>query len=366
MFKDESHNGSLSSGNATFSLCCANGQIKLPPIKEPPEKLKSLLIGNNKKERDFQTNLRAYNSSLAFVSISLTGKEYTFKTNGPYCYRIHGQVYHLLSQMQPELGRKPAFSQIYIYDQELENHLHTFKNLDRTVLKELQDMIKEVNPYAQQYKQAGDIMRENPTQDVNLILRSCNEDTNIDPRRYNLPTGTDVAVILPVDRQTVSERDVVVYKNASNHPEQKKLFNIKATHPMYDSLMYVLIFPFGDKGWERGYKSGNKEYTAMQYYKYRLMVHSGDTFNIIHHMGRLFQQYVVDMYVKIEDGRLGFIQRNQSKLRADLYQGLADALQHSDGMVDGSHIGKRVILPSSFTGSARYQHQLYQDAMATV
>ena len=43
-------------------------------------------------------------------------------------------------------------------------------------------------------------MRENPTQDINLILRSCKEDTNIDPWRYNLPTGTDVAVMLPVDR----------------------------------------------------------------------------------------------------------------------------------------------------------------------
>ena len=234
------------------------------------------------------------------------------------------------------------------------------------MLKELQDMIKDVNPYAHLYQQAGNIMRENPTQDIKLVLRAHNENCSIDPRRYNLPTGTDVAIILPIDRETTSSRDVIVYKNASNHPTGKQLMNIKTIHPMYDPLMYVLIFPFGDKGWEADYTTGSKKYTARQYYKYRLMIHGGDTFNTIHRMGRLFQQYVVDIYAKIEEGRLKFIQANQSKLRAELYQGLADVVQNSDGTIDGSQIGKKIILPSSFTGGARYQHQLYQDAMAIV
>ena len=134
---------------------------------------------------------------------------------------------------------------------------------------------------------------------------------------------------------------------------------IKATYPMYDPLMYVLMFLYGDKGWEQDYKSGNKKYTAREYYKYRLTTYGGNTFNTIHQMGRLFQQYVVDIYVKIEDGRLKFIRGNQSKLRAELYQGLADTIQNTDGTIDGSCIGKKVILPSTFTGGARYQHQLY-------
>ena len=116
---------------------------------------------------------------------------------------------------------------------------------------------------------------------------------------------------------------------------------IKATHPMYDPLMYVLMFPFGDMGWKQEYRSGHKKYTVMQYYKYRLMVCNDNAFNTIHQMGRLFQQYVVDIYAKIEAGRLNFIRQNQSKLRADVYQGLADALQNSDGSTDGAQIGKK-------------------------
>ena len=80
----------------------------------------------------------------------------------------------------------------------------------------------------------------------------------------------------------------------------------------------------------------------------------------------MFQQYVVDMYAKIEFSRLQYLRFNQSQLHAALYQSLADAFVASDGQVDGSQLGKKVILPLSFTGGQRYQHQLYQDAMGIV
>ena len=71
------------------------------------------------------------------------------------------------------------------------------------------------------------------------------------------------------------------------------------------------------------------------------MTRCGETFNTIHRMGRLFQQYIVDMYMKIESERLSFIRYHQSQIQAELYQGLADAIQNSDGQVHGSHIGKK-------------------------
>ena len=79
-------------------------------------------------------------------------------------------------------------------------------------------------------------------------------------------------------------------------------------------------------------------FSAMQYYKYRLMPWSGETFNSIHRMERLFQQYVVDMYAKIEFSRLQFLRFSQSQLCADLYQGLADAVLSSDGLLLGKKL----------------------------
>ncbi|XP_075640552.1 uncharacterized protein LOC142612333 [Castanea sativa] len=52
----------------------------------------------------------------------------------------------------------------------------------------------------------------------------------------------------------------------------------------------------------------------------------------------------------------------KKKLRSELYYGLKDAVLRGD--TDPITVGKRIVLPSSFTGSPRYMVQNYQDAMA--
>ena len=124
----------------TFSACCANGNVKLPPLKDPPYLLKNLLTGNTQRDKQFCDNIRAYNSSLTFAFLCLTGQEFKFKNPGPYCHRINGQLYHVLSQMQPEHGKPPAFSPIYIYDHEheLDYCMKPFMGSDASLLLELQ------------------------------------------------------------------------------------------------------------------------------------------------------------------------------------------------------------------------------------
>jgi len=53
---------------------------------------------------------------------------------------------------------------------------------------------------------------------------------------------------------------------------------------------------------------------------------------------------------------------NKKKLRADLYQGLQDAIATGDNSV--AAIGQRIILPFSFTVGPRHMVQNYQNAMA--
>ena len=128
----------------------------------------------------------------------------------------------------------------------------------------------------------------------------------------------------PDTTESLGKRDVVVYKSADGHPNGHKLMSIESIHPMYDPLMYVLMFPFGNRGFSPDAhpltKKPSEFCSAMQYYKYRLMPYSGETFNTIHRLGRLFQQYVVDMYSKIEFSRLQYLRFHQSQLHADLFR----------------------------------------------
>ncbi|XP_025265716.1 uncharacterized protein LOC112638349 [Camponotus floridanus] len=80
---------------------------------------------------------------------------------------------------------------------------------------------------------------------------------------------------------------------------------------------------------------------------------------------RLFQQWLVDSYVKIEKDRIDYCKTHQKELRSETYQGLRDYLQTMANDLNG-RIGKMVILPSTFIGSPRNMLQNYQDAMAIV
>ena len=73
---------------------------------------------------------------------------------------------------------------------------------------------------------------------------------------------------------------------------------------------------------------------------------------------------MVDAWALCDQNKLDWIRSYQSNLRADLYNGIADAISRGD--IDANSIGRRVVLPSSYLGSARFIGQCYQDAMAIV
>jgi hypothetical protein len=93
-----------------------------------------------------------------------------------------------------------------------------------------------------------------------------------------------------------------------------------------DPMCYPILFPRGDLGWHNSMQHVEERRTAtrtrltmQQFYGHRLAVRDG--FSPIHRSGKLFQQYLVDAYVKTEGCRLYFIRNNQGQLRVDLYSG---------------------------------------------
>ena len=100
-----------------------------------------------------------------------------------------------------------------------------------------------------------------------------------------------------------------------------------------------------------------------EYYCYKFQMRCG-IFNTILHGRRLFQQFIVDTYIKLETTRLNYILSNQPRIQADLYQGLVDSL--SVGENRARALGKRWVLPASFIGGRRDMRRRYMDAMALV
>lgn len=86
-------------------------------------------------------------------------------------------------------------------------------------------------------------------------------------------------------------------------------------------------------------------------------------YNILHHTGRLFQQYIVDQFARIDQERLFYLRNNQRKIRAELYSGLEDHINRNDGE---QRIGRKTVLPSSYIGGPRNMSANYQDSMSIV
>jgi hypothetical protein len=99
------------------------------------------------------------------------------------------------------------------------------------------------------------------------------------------------------------------------------------------------------------------------FYRFRLHTRNREP-SPLFYACRLFQQYIVDAFVACDTTSLDWLRSHQDKIRTDLYNGLTDSLIRKD--VSPASLGRRFVLPSSFTGGDRFMQQLFQDSMAIV
>jgi hypothetical protein len=70
---------------------------------------------------------------------------------------------------------------------------------------------------------------------------------------------------------------------------------------------------------------------------------------------------VVHLWAAAEHCRLSWIRTHQKDLRAELYNGVVDALHEG---VDALSIGKKIVLPASFTSGPRFMQRNLQNVLA--
>ena len=357
--------------NPKFSICCSNGIVHLPLLKNPPALLAKLLnLNGGKKSFNFRVGIRMYNSLFAFTSLGGKVDKSVNNGTGPYVFRLNGQNYHRIGSLLPIEGENPSFAQLYIYDTDNEiGHridavLKKYKKneVDPDIVVGLLEMLDNCNELVKAFRMARDRFTESEMRNVKIRLIGTR---NPNGRQYNLPTSSEVAAVIVGDFNVESSnRDIIVENKSSG------LQRISELHPSFMSLQYPLLFPYGEDGFMKNisYRSNGEgkvrkrgAVTMREYYAFRLQQRANEGQTLILG-GRLFQQFIVDAYTCIEEARLRYIRDHQNDFRIEILSGLMDAILGGD--TDATTVGKRVILPSSFTGGPRYMAQNYQDAMA--
>jgi hypothetical protein len=224
------------------SFCSRQGKVKLH-MADTPDELQRLFSSQTDLDAlYFRKHIRYFNSHFSFTSLraNLDQRYNTPKGLGVYTFWIHGHVYHRLDQL--------------VHGQEGLRHMHIyFYDTYETIRHRIQRspnldegvirtvlQLLEDNPYVCVFLSLGNVAN------LDEYRIEHNTDIGVDQRRYNAPAISQVAAI-----------------------------------------------------WEEG----SDIVSARKYYCYKLQMRPNE-FNIMFYGGRLFQQWLIDMYVMVESMRL--------------------------------------------------------------
>lgn len=244
MWNAERNNKSNKYANPTFSICCRNGQVKLPPERQPPPFLANLLSGGPRTSH-YKKLIRIYNSLFAFTSLGGKVDNKINRGRAPYTFKLQGQNYHLIGSICPVNGETPKYCQLYVYDtdNEVENRKNAVPGSDSTdpyIVNGLLLMLNEHNSLVHGFRMARDRFKNNEPEELTLTLLSSSSASG---RPNNVGPSNEVGALIVGDLEnSAGWRDIIVMK------KNKKLKRIYETNRHFMQLQYPLIFPFGDDG----------------------------------------------------------------------------------------------------------------------
>ncbi|CAL1359594.1 unnamed protein product [Linum trigynum] len=351
-----------------FTLCCQQGRIRLPLLKQTPPFLDKLLdVNGDSLSIHFAQNRRPYNGAFSFTSFGAQIDQRLLNSRGPYSMIICGENYHRIGFLLPPNGQRPKFAQLYLFDPstEVEDRMANFSRNDDTLLPEivsgLIEMFDQTNELVKSFRRVREHLQNQANQNLRLRIFGARVRN---AEQYELPTGQELAGLIPGDFRPDSEdRDIIVDHRSEG------LRRISSLNPKFEALHFPLLFSYGEDGFHTGIlyvnqpnraSSHRKCVTQREYYSYRLQ-HRDNEGTTLMRGGKVLQHYIIDAFSTIEQNRLMFLRQHQQELRSEVFKALNDALQA--GQETGRNLG-RIVLPASYTGGPRYMKNLYLDAMA--
>ena len=213
---------------------------KLPSLADPPEPLLNFLTAGTREARDFRNNIRKYNQAFQMTSFGC-GQQVVLPGFFP-TFKVQGQVYHRIgSLLSAEEGTDPKFLQIYFLgdsDAEAARRCSVIQDINELTVRSLQDMLHSYNPYVRDFKTAFENMH---LDNHRVHIRADKTPPGEHPRRFNAPSGNEVAVVLV--GQELGKHDILLRKR------DDQVQRVSVTHRSYDLLQYPLLFVNGEDGY---------------------------------------------------------------------------------------------------------------------
>nr|KAJ0192085.1 hypothetical protein LSAT_V11C800452940 [Lactuca sativa] len=291
--------------NTSYSLCCGYDKIELSSLKEAPPSYRNLYRSVDSKRKHFMKNIRRYNSLFSFTSMGAKVDSSINRGNAPHIFRLSGSLL-------PTPGSSLKFCH-----GPTTTSTSTSRSYDLQIIEFLKDMLDSNNALVKSYRMVRDTLHENPCANLKLRLIGKREQ---DGRTYNLPSCSEVAALVVDDIcDSIEKRDIVVQTSSGLLQHGNDDYRVDILH----------------RGISSSSNSKRPTCRMREFFTYRIQDRD-QLFSLILNAKSLFQ---CESYENL---------RNQQAL----------------GNTDISNIGQHVILPSSFTGGARFMMQNYLDAIS--
>ncbi|QQK45237.1 ATP-dependent DNA helicase pif1 [Penicillium digitatum] len=306
------------------------------------------------------------NQALTFTSVSATRDSRLSRSEAVLTYSIEGTNRHFSGPLR---GESPSYAGLYMIDPNTADDIRSNMNPNlqtagRRVMSKISRWVEANNDFVPLFRRARIALEESrlPQLRLNAQLRLIPNPQG--GRQYDLPVSThEIGAFLPesnrlryIDAEWSREsgRDICLYLHErpdsridADFPRISDLVHevdevlgingrpqylalIHQSHPLYLPLHYVLFWPEGGVGHHRALRLRNttqsgarrvRDKITPQMWARFLLYTRSNSFNIVHRGGALFQQFLVDLYLMVEKGRLEFYSapRNQKKFRAEQY-----------------------------------------------
>ena len=200
------------------------------------------------RSKSFMALVMSYNNIMSFTSEGVGRKDH--EHSGWSTFRMQGGFYHYLGNLLPDPGHRQKFAQMYTMQasqDETNVRQQQAPQLDQGIIRMIQTVMHQVNPYAQGFKNCAKRLQESSNPDLRMhILQADPHKAN--RSTHNKPTSDEVAqVLLNVSAEGAGpiDRDIIV------ETKEGGLQRVPYWHVAYMPLRYPILFPFGEAGWHR-------------------------------------------------------------------------------------------------------------------